>query len=151
MAILLEFHGGKWPFWISPRHVYIASVRPDLHPHAVRLASRLQEHLRASNAGAGFTYYIDVQVAGAGHDATLAKQVREAQMLGYNYIVVVGDREVESGMVAVRERDDDDRLAGLARNESVGRGNRKGKKMQMMKVEEFVSLLHAQALSSTSM
>ena len=146
MAMLLEFHGGKWPFWISPRHIYIACVRPDLHPHALALASRLEQDLKAGNGGGGgFNYYIDVQVAGAGHDGTLAKQVREAQMLGYNYIVVLGDREVESGLVAVRERDD-----GLVRNESLGTGGgNKGKKMQMMKVEEFVSLLHSQALSST--
>ena len=35
---------------------------------------------------------------------TLSKRIRNAEVEGYHYIVVIGDREVESGMLSVRKR-----------------------------------------------
>ena len=38
---------------------------------------------------------------------TLKKKVREAQLAQYNYVLVVGPKEVEDKTVTVRSRDDD--------------------------------------------
>ncbi|XP_029959237.1 threonine--tRNA ligase, cytoplasmic-like [Salarias fasciatus] len=40
----------------------------------------------------------------ADHGATLNKKIRSAQLAQYNYILVVGDKECESGTVSVRSR-----------------------------------------------
>lgn len=144
MAILIEQYQGKWPFWISPRHVYIATTRPELVSHAESLRKDLYNSLSRLNPL--FTYYIDVHVAGAAHDATLAKQVREAEMLGYNYIVVLGDREIESGLVAVRERDPAAEATKLHPAKEALNSKKKAKKMRVMKADEFASILYEASL-----
>ena len=55
---------------------------------------------------------------------TLPKIVKKAQMAQYNYILVIGDKEVENGTVNVRNRDGEilgemsiDEVLSLCRND----------------------------------
>ena len=50
-------------------------------------------------------YFIDVDDS----SRTLKKKVREAQLSQYNYVLIVGPKEVEDKTVTVRARDDDDK------------------------------------------
>ncbi|PQQ19872.1 hypothetical protein Pyn_25720 [Prunus yedoensis var. nudiflora] len=49
-------------------------------------------------------YYVDVDTS----DKTIQKKVRQAQMAQYNYILVVGEEEVQNGQVSVRVTDKGD-------------------------------------------
>ncbi|CAN4094731.1 unnamed protein product [Withania somnifera] len=89
-AILLEHFKGKWPFWLSPRQVMVFPVSDKSQSYALELRQRIYD------AG----YYVDVDTS----DRTIQKKVREAQMAGYNYILVVGEAEASSGQVSVRVR-----------------------------------------------
>ncbi|KAG6391943.1 hypothetical protein SASPL_149707 [Salvia splendens] len=90
-AILLEHYKGKWPFWLSPRQAIVCPVSDKSLPYALEIRDRIH--------GAG--YYVDVDTT----DRTINKKVREAQLAQYNYILVVGEKEVGTGQVAVRVRD----------------------------------------------
>ncbi|KAL1531447.1 threonine--tRNA ligase [Salvia divinorum] len=90
-AILLEHYKGKWPFWLSPRQAIVCPVSDKSLPYALEIRDRIH--------GAG--YYVDVDST----DRTINKKVREAQLAQYNYILVVGEKEVGTGQVAVRVRD----------------------------------------------
>lgn len=92
MAILIEHTGGKWPLWLSPRQVAVLPIAEAHREYANHVASALQDDLKL---------YVDV------HDGskTLNKRVREAQVAGYNFILVVGDQEQQGGLVNVRTRD----------------------------------------------
>jgi threonyl-tRNA synthetase len=48
-----------------------------------------------------YDFFIDVQTS----DAQLAKKIREAQNMQYNFILVVGEEEERNGTVNVRARD----------------------------------------------
>jgi threonyl-tRNA synthetase len=94
MAILIEHTGGKWPLWLSPRQVAVLPIAEAHREYAHEVASKLQN---ATPRG----LYVDVQDG----SKTLNKRVREAQVAGYNYILVVGDKEQAAQEVNIRTRD----------------------------------------------
>ncbi|KAH9631875.1 hypothetical protein HF086_014347 [Spodoptera exigua] len=89
IAILSESYAGKWPFWLSPRQVCVVPVGPSFDDYAVQKLF-----------AAGFMSEVDTDAGD-----TLNKKVRNAQLAQFNYILVVGDREKQSGTVNVRTRD----------------------------------------------
>nr|CAB3490479.1 unnamed protein product [Digitaria exilis] len=90
-AILLEHYNGKWPLWLSPRQAIVCSVSSGSVEYAKQVLARLHE--------AGFDVDIDIS------DRTIQKKVQGAQAAQFNYILVVGAREAETGNVCVRARD----------------------------------------------
>ncbi|KAL0799743.1 hypothetical protein Bca101_054918 [Brassica carinata] len=91
---LLEHYKGKWPFWLSPRQAIIVCwLSKDYHEYAEKVREQIHE------AG----YYVDVDIT----DRNISKKVREAQVLQYNYILVVGAEETTTGHVTVRRRNED--------------------------------------------
>ncbi|ETW00168.1 threonine-tRNA ligase, variant [Aphanomyces invadans] len=92
MAILIEHTGGKWPLWLNPRQVAVLPVTDDQLEYANHVHSTLHNDAKL---------YVDVLSGGK----TLNKRIRDAQVAGYNYILVVGTNEVQSGQVTVRTRD----------------------------------------------
>eukprot|EP00697_Spironema_sp_BW2_P007996 gnl/Spiro4/22461_TR11078_c0_g1_i1.p1 gnl/Spiro4/22461_TR11078_c0_g1~~gnl/Spiro4/22461_TR11078_c0_g1_i1.p1 ORF type:complete len:730 (+),score=258.26 gnl/Spiro4/22461_TR11078_c0_g1_i1:207-2192(+) len=90
-GILCEHFEGKWPLWLSPRQAVIVPVSAKKH---MAFAQQVQEQLHAEN------FYVDVDTS----DDTLQKKIRNSQLSQYNYILVVGDQEVEQNVVNVRTR-----------------------------------------------
>ncbi|GAB4825910.1 hypothetical protein Ancab_008777 [Ancistrocladus abbreviatus] len=93
-AILLEHYKGKWPLWLSPRQAIVCTVSEKSEPYALKVQDQIHH--------GGF--YVDVDTS----DRTINKKVREAQLAQYNYILVVGEKDAENGVVTVRVRDKQD-------------------------------------------
>ncbi|KAK4764411.1 hypothetical protein SAY87_013849 [Trapa incisa] len=91
LAILLEHYKGKWPFWLSPRQAIVCPVSDKSQSYALQVRDQIHE--------AGF--FVDVDTT----DRKIQKKVREAQLAQYNYILVVGEEEANTGKVSVRVRD----------------------------------------------
>lgn len=92
IAILTENCAGKWPFWLSPRQVMVVPVGPSIDEYANQVRDRMHE--------AGFMSESDVDAGD-----TMNKKIRNAQLAQFNFILVVGDKEKQSGTVNVRTRD----------------------------------------------
>jgi len=92
-AVLTEHWGGKWPFWLSPRQCIVVPI--DLK--FVEYAYDVQQLIHESG------YYVDVDDS----TNTLNKKVREAQVSQYNFILVVGEKEMLSKSVNIRTRDNE--------------------------------------------
>ncbi|ODV87463.1 hypothetical protein CANARDRAFT_26861 [[Candida] arabinofermentans NRRL YB-2248] len=90
-AILTEHFAGKWPFWISPRHVLVVPVGVKYFDYAQEIQKKLQSE--------GF--YADVDLSGN----TLQKKIRSGQLQRYNFIFTVGEQEQNDQSVNVRNRD----------------------------------------------
>ena len=90
-AILIEHFAGKFPAWISPRQARLIPVAERHNPYAHEVAAMLK--------GAGFEVDVDDS------NESVSKKIREAQLLQYNYMLTVGDQEVENKTVSVRRRD----------------------------------------------
>ncbi|KAF1861940.1 hypothetical protein Lal_00026427 [Lupinus albus] len=90
-AILLEHYKGKWPFWLSPRQAILCPVSEKSQAYALQVRDQIHQ------AG----YHVDADTT----DRKIQKKVREAQLAQYNYILVVGEEEANTGQVSVRVRD----------------------------------------------
>lgn len=90
-GILIEHFAGKFPLWMSPRQVRIIPVA-DRH---LSYCNELKEKLMH----AGFHCEID-----STHES-VSKKIRLAQIEQVNYMLTIGDKEVENKTVALRTRD----------------------------------------------
>jgi len=90
LGVLCEHYAGKWPFWLSPRQCTVVPVSAD----AAEYATFVKEQLH--NRG----FHSEVNLSGT----TMNKKIREAQLAGFNYILVVGKEEEETLSANVRVR-----------------------------------------------
>jgi len=92
-AVLSEHWGGKWPLWLSPRQVCIVPVDPKFVDYAYNVRAKFH------NAG----FYVEVDDSAR----TLNKKVREAQVGQFNFILVVGQKEIDEESVNIRTRENE--------------------------------------------
>ena len=90
MGVLIEHYGGAFPVWLAPVQAIVIPIA-DRHNE---YAEQLREQLEGSNIRA---------TVDDGNDRMNAK-IRNAQVQKVPYMLVVGDREVESGGASVRLR-----------------------------------------------
>lgn len=87
-GVLTEHYAGKFPMWLSPRQVRILPINESHADYA--------NSVRKQFVAAGMRAEVDES------QESINKKVRLAQLDQVNYILVVGDREVEEGTVTVR-------------------------------------------------
>jgi threonyl-tRNA synthetase len=88
LGILIEQHAGRFPLWLAPVQVVVASIVSDAAPYAETVAQSLRD--------AGLVAEADVR-----NDKINAK-VREHSLARVPVMLVVGRREAEEGTVAMR-------------------------------------------------
>lgn len=91
MAVLIEHYGGAFPLWLSPVQISIIPVLEKHAEYAENISKQIQE--------SGLRVEID-----KGNDS-LGKRIRSAKINKIPYILVVGDKEIESNSVSVESRD----------------------------------------------
>lgn len=90
-GILIEHFAGRFPLWISPRQVRILTVADRHLPYAKEIHDKLH--------ALGYHSAIDSSSESVG------KKVRSAQLDQVNYMLTIGDQEVEHRTIALRTRD----------------------------------------------
>jgi threonyl-tRNA synthetase len=106
-GILIEHYGGAFPMWLSPVQVRVATVGEEQIPYAESVYEALKKH--------------DLRVEKDFRNEKLGLKVREAQLEKIPYLLVVGNKEVETGTVAPRKRG--------------------GRNLSSMTIEEFLALI----------
>ena len=94
MALILEKYAGALPVWLSPTQVRVLSLTD-------RTADKVKEITDKLNA-AGLRAESDLRNEKIGY------KIREAQLEKIPYMLIVGDKDVENGVVSVRSRDKGD-------------------------------------------
>jgi len=95
MAILIEHYGGDLPTWLAPVQAIVLPISEKQAGYAQQVQKKLKE--------AGIRADIDER------SETIGAKIRNATMLKVPYMLIVGDREVESGTVSVRLRKEGDK------------------------------------------
>jgi threonyl-tRNA synthetase len=90
MSVLIEHFAGKFPLWLSPVQVKVVTVNDSHNEHAYNLAMQMKKQ--------GVRIEVDDRVESIG------KKVRDAQLQHVNYILTIGEKEVEKNVLAVRDR-----------------------------------------------
>jgi len=106
IGFLIEHYAGAFPVWLAPVQ---AVVLPIAERHA-EYGGQLYQQLRA----AGIRAELDAA------SETLNKRIRQAQTQKVPYMLIAGDREVEEGTVAIRQRSGD-QIGPLPLAEAVAR------------------------------
>ena len=94
LALVIENYGGAFPLWLSPVQVMVLPIADRHQEYAKQVRDRLFAE--------GFRVEADLA------SSTLGSKIRAAEMQKYPYMLVVGDKEMEAGAVAVRHREDGD-------------------------------------------
>jgi threonyl-tRNA synthetase len=90
VGILVEHYEGKFPTWLAPTQVVIASINEAHNEYVTNFAKKLKKQ--------GFRVETDLRNEKVGF------KIREHTMQRVPYIMVVGDQEMESGSVNIRAR-----------------------------------------------
>jgi threonyl-tRNA synthetase len=90
LGVLIEHYAGAFPIWLAPVQAVIIPISERHHEYARQVMRRL--------AGADLRVEID------GRNEKMGFKIREAQNQKIPYMLVVGDKESQSGEVSVRNR-----------------------------------------------
>ena len=94
LGILIEHHAGAFPAWLAPVQAVVTNITDAQAEYAATAAKSLQAQ--------GFRVEADLRNEKVGY------KIREHSMQRVPYLLVVGDRERDSGSVAVRSRTGED-------------------------------------------
>jgi threonyl-tRNA synthetase len=95
LAMLIEKYAGAFPTWLSPVQVKVLPIVDRHHEYSAHVERKLKE--------------IGVRVETDYRNEKIGYKIREAQVEKVPYMLVIGDKEVENGTVALRSRKDGDR------------------------------------------
>ena len=105
LGVLIEHHAGAFPVWLSPVQAVLMTVTDRHIPYGEEVFIKL------SDAG--------IRVERDFRNEKLGYKIREAQIQKTPYMLVIGDREMESNRVSPRERSGKD-LGAIGVNEFIG-------------------------------
>lgn len=94
IAILTEHFAGAFPTWLAPVQVKLLPISEDQLPYVLEIQQQMEE--------AGLRVEVDARNEKIGY------RIREAQLQKIPYMLVVGEKEVQSKAVAVRSRKEGD-------------------------------------------
>ncbi len=94
LGMLIEKYNGAFPMWLAPEQVRVLSLTDRTMDNAKDIKKQLEM--------AGLRAEADVR------SEKLGKKIREAQLEKVPYILVIGDKEAEQGVVSVRHRTEGD-------------------------------------------
>lgn len=112
IGILIEEHAGSFPLWLAPVQMVVMNITEKQTDYCREVVEQLK--------AAGFRAEVDLRNEKIGY------KIRDNSQYRYPYQIVVGDKEMENGQVAVR---------------------RKAEDLGSLKVEDFISQLQAELAS----
>ncbi|MFA0748084.1 threonine--tRNA ligase [Fervidibacter sp.] len=90
MAVLTEHYAGAFPVWLAPVQVAVLPISERHLPYATQVAERLQAE--------------GARVEILAKSEPISGRIFDAEARKVPYMLIVGDREAQSGTVSVRER-----------------------------------------------
>ena len=90
IGILTEHFAGAFPLWLAPEQVRILPISDRLHGEAIKIQNELKK--------------LKIRVTTDTRSEKIGYKIREAQLKKIPYMLVVGDKEVDTNTVSVRSR-----------------------------------------------
>ncbi len=95
VAVLLEHTGGKFPLWLSPDQVVVLPISEKVNDYAAKVAKMLNRQ--------------DVRTQVDDRNEKIGRKIRDNEMKRIPYLLIVGEKEAEAGLVSVREQGEGDK------------------------------------------
>jgi threonyl-tRNA synthetase len=90
MSVIIEHFGGAFPAWLAPVQVAVLPISEKVMDGAQKITDQLKE--------AGIRVELSME------NESIGKKIRNAEMMKVPYLLVIGEKELEAGKVAVRQR-----------------------------------------------
>ena len=90
LALLLEKYAGALPMWMAPEQIRILPIGDDQADYANKLADKLED--------------LGMRVTVDARNEKIGYKIRAAQLEKIPYMLVIGEKEMNEGLVAVRSR-----------------------------------------------
>jgi threonyl-tRNA synthetase len=90
-GILIEHFAGSFPLWLSPIAVRMIPVADRHNEQAYKICKKIKE--------IGLPCDVDDS------NESVSKKIRNAQLLKINYMLTIGDKEIENNTISLRTRD----------------------------------------------
>jgi threonyl-tRNA synthetase len=90
MAFLIEFYAGNFPLWLAPVQVKLISVGENHVEYTQKLENKFKDN--------------DIRVEADISEETVGNKIRKAVADKIPYLLVIGDKEMESDSLAIRKR-----------------------------------------------
>lgn len=97
VAVLIEHCGGNLPFWLAPLQVKVLPISDKFSDYA----HNVKQHL----AVAGIRAEVDDR------SEKIGRKIRDTEMMKVPYMLIVGEKEMNEGLVAVRKHGEGDKGA----------------------------------------
>jgi threonyl-tRNA synthetase len=110
IGILIENYAGKFPLWLAPIQMMVAAITNEFDFYAHKITKKLTE--------AGFRVEADL------NSEKINYKIREYSLKKVPYILVVGKKEAENGLISVRKLGEE--------------------KQEVMKIEDFIDIAKKQ-------
>ena len=94
IGILIEQYAGAFPTWLAPVQVKLMNITDTQYDYLKKVEETLKEN--------------NIRVEIDTRNEKIGYKIREAQLQKVPYMLILGDKEVEAGKVAVRSRKDGD-------------------------------------------
>ncbi len=91
IGILIEHFAGKFPVWLSPVQVKILTIADKYNNYAEKIARQFKSS--------------DIRVELDSRNEKIGYKIREAQLQKVPYMIIIGEKEMNSGTISVRSRD----------------------------------------------
>ena len=102
IGILTEHFAGAFPTWLAPLQVRVLPITERQHGYARQVVAELEKQ--------------DIRVDSDFRSEKIGYKIREGQLQKIPYLIILGDKEIEAGTVAVRHRKQGD-LGAMALDE----------------------------------
>jgi threonyl-tRNA synthetase len=94
VAVLLEHCAGKFPLWLTPDQVAILPVSEKYNDEAKKLSVLLKNH--------------DLRALVDDRNEKVGKKIRDTELQKVPYMLILGEKEIESGQLSVRKQGEGD-------------------------------------------
>ncbi len=94
IGILIEHHAGNMPLWLAPVQMVVMNISQAQAEYATKIYQQLKDK--------GFRCIVDLSNEKVGY------KIREMTLQKIPYLLIVGDKEVETATITVRRRDGED-------------------------------------------
>ncbi|MDD6478395.1 MAG: threonine--tRNA ligase [Oscillospiraceae bacterium] len=120
LALILEKYAGALPMWLAPEQVRLLTIADRHLDYAYEIKRRLEEK--------GIRVTVDARNEKIGY------KIREARLEKLPYMCIIGDNELESGSLSVRERGENGDLGSMSAEEFISRAVEETEKKIIKKI-----------------
>lgn len=94
LAVYIEHTAGKFPIWLAPEQIRLATVNQE--DKTVEFAEKVLAQSKE----------LGLRVAVDNSNESVGKKIRNAELMKIPFVVVIGEKEIESGQLTSRVRKD---------------------------------------------